>query len=115
MTKSYTCPKCGGSDYFMSNRNVMKGVGGIYGNRGGVKQFPVCKVCDEIMNTPPGVKVQFSKRTNFLLFPGLAGAISSYSLPMDDTAVTLTITLLWVCLILGAISMFVDVKKAREL
>ena len=43
------CPKCGGSDYFMSTRNVMKGIGGIYGNRGGTKKFPVCKVCDEIM------------------------------------------------------------------
>ena len=47
--KSYKCPKCGGSDYFMSTRNVMKGRGGIYGNRGGLKKFPVCKVCDEIM------------------------------------------------------------------
>lgn len=45
----YSCPKCGGSDYFMSTRNVMKGVGGIWGNRGGTKQFPVCRKCDEIM------------------------------------------------------------------
>jgi len=43
------CPKCGGSDYFMSTRNVMKGIGGIYGNRGGMQKFPVCKVCDKIM------------------------------------------------------------------
>ena len=49
-TSNYKCPKCGGSDFFMSTRNVMKGVGGIYGNRGGVKKFPVCKVCDEIMD-----------------------------------------------------------------
>jgi hypothetical protein len=48
---SYKCPKCGGSDYFMSTRNVMKGIGGIYGNRGGMKKFPVCKVCDEIMDS----------------------------------------------------------------
>ena len=47
----YKCPKCGGSDYYMSNRNVMKGIGGIWGNRGGVKKFPVCKVCEEIMDT----------------------------------------------------------------
>ena len=46
---SYKCPKCGGSDYFMSTRNVMKGMGGIWGNRGALKKFPVCKVCDEIM------------------------------------------------------------------
>ena len=50
MTTTYKCPKCGGSDYFMSTRNVMKGMGGLYGNRGGVKKFPVCKVCDEIMD-----------------------------------------------------------------
>jgi hypothetical protein len=46
----YECPKCGGSDYFMSQRNVMKGMGGLYGNRGGVKKFPVCRVCNEIMD-----------------------------------------------------------------
>ena len=45
----YRCPKCGGADYFMSTRNVTKGLGGIYGNRGGTKQFQVCRVCDEIM------------------------------------------------------------------
>jgi hypothetical protein len=47
---SYKCPKCGGSDYYMSNRNVMRGIGGIWGNRGGVKKFPVCKACEEIMD-----------------------------------------------------------------
>jgi len=45
----YVCPKCLGNDYFMSTRNVTKGIGGIYGNRGGTKQFPVCRKCDEIM------------------------------------------------------------------
>ena len=28
----------------------MKGIGGIWGNRGGVKKFPVCRVCEEIMD-----------------------------------------------------------------
>jgi hypothetical protein len=46
----YECPKCAGNDYFMSTRNVTKGIGGIYGNRGGTKQFPVCRKCDEIMS-----------------------------------------------------------------
>lgn len=46
---TYSCPKCSGTDYFMSTRNVTKGVGGIYGNRGGTKKFPVCRKCDEIM------------------------------------------------------------------
>jgi len=48
--RKYKCPKCGGSDYYMSNKNVMKGVGGVWGNRGGVKKFPVCRVCEEIMD-----------------------------------------------------------------
>jgi len=49
---NHQCPKCGGSDFFMSKRNVMKGMGGIWGNRGGVKEFPVCRVCNEIMSSP---------------------------------------------------------------
>jgi len=49
---NFTCPKCGGSDYFFSKRNVITGIGGVWGNRGGVKKFPVCKVCDEIMSEP---------------------------------------------------------------
>jgi hypothetical protein len=50
---NYQCPKCGGTDFFMSKRNVVTGIGGIYGNRGGVKEFPVCRVCDEIMDKVP--------------------------------------------------------------
>ena len=50
MTPKLVCPKCGGTDYFLSERNVVKGTGGIYGNRGGTKKFPVCKTCDEIMD-----------------------------------------------------------------
>lgn len=47
MTKQYKCPKCGGSDYFMSQRNVVKGMG--WTQRGSIKSIPVCRVCDEIM------------------------------------------------------------------
>ena len=49
MASKLVCPKCGGTDYFWSERNVVTGMGGIYGNRGGTKKFPVCKTCDEIM------------------------------------------------------------------
>jgi predicted nucleic acid-binding Zn ribbon protein len=49
MTSDLVCPKCGRTDYFLSERNVVKGIGGIYGNRGGTKKFPVCRTCDEIM------------------------------------------------------------------
>jgi hypothetical protein len=43
----YKCPKCGGFDYFMSQRNVVKGMG--WAQRGSIKSIPVCRVCDEIM------------------------------------------------------------------
>ena len=39
------CPKCGGSDYFMSTRNIVR-----WAWLGGkMKNIPVCKVCHEIM------------------------------------------------------------------
>lgn len=43
----YKCPKCNGSDYFMSQRNVVKGMG--WAQRGSIKSIPVCRQCDEIM------------------------------------------------------------------
>ena len=43
-----TCPKCGGSDYFLSKRNIVKGMG--WAQRGSLKSVPVCRVCDEIMD-----------------------------------------------------------------
>jgi len=50
-----TCPKCGGSDYFLSKRNIVKGMG--WAQRGSLKSVPVCRVCDEIMD---GAKVGMS-------------------------------------------------------
>ena len=41
----------------------MKGVGGIYGNRGGTKKFPVCRNCDEIMDKAKGF-VSLEDQTN---------------------------------------------------
>lgn len=52
---SYKCPKCGGSDYYMSNRHVMRGIGRLL--RGGVKKFPVCKACEEIMDRSGSRKI----------------------------------------------------------
>ena len=74
----FKCPKCSGSDYFMSTRNVMKGVGGIYGNRGGTKKFPVCRNCDEIMDRVKGFSTLEDQLENtrnnrkLLTFLGLA-------------------------------------------
>jgi hypothetical protein len=42
-----TCPKCGGSDSFISQRNIVKGRG-VY-QSGKMRGVAVCRVCDEIM------------------------------------------------------------------
>lgn len=44
---SLTCPKCGGSDSFVSQRNIVKGRG-VY-QSGKMRGVAVCRVCDEIM------------------------------------------------------------------
>ncbi len=43
---SYLCPKCGGADYFMSERTVSRHLL-QYG--GPTQKYAVCKNCDEIM------------------------------------------------------------------
>jgi hypothetical protein len=80
---SLTCPKCGGSDYFMSQRNVVKGMG--WAQRGSIKSIPVCRVCDEIMqgsqiglknwedygsgrSSGPNTSKSLSQRTKIFLF-----------------------------------------------
>jgi hypothetical protein len=95
--KNLTCPKCGDSDYFMSQRNVMKGIGGIWGNRGGIKEFPVCRVCDEIMTgrqifEPEIQQARFDK-TDKIQF-GLVGVLLLASLiPIGEIVVLCSILL----------------------
>ena len=45
-----TCPKCGGTDYFVSQRNIVKGRGIFVSGK--MRSVMVCKVCDEIMSRP---------------------------------------------------------------
>ena len=44
---SYQCPKCDGTDYFMSKRNVK----GVVFTRLTTRDMPVCRKCDEIMSS----------------------------------------------------------------
>jgi len=88
----------------------MKGIGGIWGNRGGVKKFPVCKVCEEIMDTI-GTKV-LSKRTKLILIlPCLIG-IALVLVPIA--------TVQWIGnlivlsgVIIGLVSLFIDFRNTR--
>ena len=110
MTRQYKCPKCGGSDYFMSNRNVMKGVGGIYGNRGGIKKFPVCKVCEEIMDTI-GTKV-LSKRSKLIFILPFVIGLALIVVPIVTFQV-IGIFIIWFGIIIGLVSLFIDYRNTR--
>lgn len=81
---SLSCPKCGGSDYFLSKRNIVKGMG--WAQRGSLKSVPVCRVCDEIMD---GAQVGLPSWEDL----GSPGGISGKTIPRK----------LW---ILFAVSMF---------
>jgi hypothetical protein len=111
MAISYTCPKCGGSDYFLSSRNVIKGVGGIYGNRGGVKKFPVCKVCDEIMDNNKSIsKMKFSARTKTIFISAFGVSLVSLLIP-NSTLQFFGIVIQFLGLIGGGLSFFLDRRK----
>jgi len=54
------CPKCGGNDYFLSLRNIVKGRG-VY-QSAKMRKVPVCRVCDEIMTGPDKMSGSESKK-----------------------------------------------------
>jgi hypothetical protein len=62
-----TCPKCGGSDSFISQRNIVKGRG-IY-QSGKIRGVAVCRVCDEIMTGATYEKTKLViSRNDWVLF-----------------------------------------------
>jgi hypothetical protein len=65
---SYKCLKCGGSDYYMSKRNIQTGMG-IW-HRGRFKLLPVCRACEEIMDRSGSWKI--TKRALIIVVPILA-------------------------------------------
>jgi hypothetical protein len=49
---TFKCPKCGGSDHYLSKRNIQIGRGVFH--RGVFKILPICNQCDELMMTYHG-------------------------------------------------------------
>ena len=47
----FECPKCLGRDVYFAERQVITGIGGIWGNRGKSVKKPFCRKCDVIANT----------------------------------------------------------------
>ena len=46
MTWSYVCPKCNGTDVYWAKKQILTGLGGIWGNRAKEVQRPFCRECD---------------------------------------------------------------------
>jgi hypothetical protein len=68
------CPKCGGTDYFLSQRNVVKGAG--YFLRGSMPELNICRVCDEIMSLPEQTTMaSASSKTNVVVLSLLIVAL----------------------------------------
>lgn len=42
----YNCPKCEGSDLYLGKIRVLRGVGGIFGNRQQEILVPFCRTCE---------------------------------------------------------------------
>lgn len=88
--KEYICPKCGGSDYFMSQRNIVKGMG--WAQRGSIKSIPVCRVCDEIMQ---GAQIGFKNMEDY--GPGRSSGASQAKSFSRRTKIFLSLLFLAVC------------------
>ena len=114
MAITYKCPKCGGSDYFMSQRNVVRGMG--YRLHGGIASIPVCKVCDEIMAMNKTKWLSKRSWISFWLNP-LASFLLlfwSYSFFPSGTPGGLA-TLIFMAPILAIfISVYIDAKKDKK-
>ncbi len=48
MKKEYSCPRCGGSDMFVSNVPVMNQIG--LASFKGTEAYNMCRQCNEVMN-----------------------------------------------------------------
>ena len=46
MSFAYKCPKCSGEDVYFNKKQVITGIGGIYGNRQKEVERPFCRKCD---------------------------------------------------------------------
>ena len=47
------CPKCLGTDTYFAKKQIMTGIGGVWGNQQSEVQAPYCKKCDIETNRVP--------------------------------------------------------------
>jgi hypothetical protein len=114
-----TCPKCGGSDSFISQRNIVKGAGVFM--RGKMRSVAVCKVCDEIMSLPetigtttPISKLSASEARRFY-FPHLI--LAAISLPLSflstPTLNVIGVTLIQINIVVLVIRVVARYRRSR--
>jgi hypothetical protein len=53
MAPTYVCPKCNGTDVYFAKKQIITGVGGVYGNRQKEVDRPFCRKCDIEANPTP--------------------------------------------------------------
>lgn len=46
MSWSYVCPKCKGTEVYFAKKQILTGIGGIWGNKAKEVQRPFCMKCD---------------------------------------------------------------------
>ncbi len=46
MAVKHVCPKCNGTDVYFTKKQIITGIGGIYGNRQKEVERPFCRKCD---------------------------------------------------------------------
>jgi hypothetical protein len=51
MPEQHVCPKCEGTQVYFAKKQIITGLGGIYGNRSKEVLRPFCKKCDIECNT----------------------------------------------------------------
>ena len=88
-----TCPKCGGSDAFISQRNIVKGRG-IY-QSGKMRGVPVCRVCNEIMHSSDSFK-QIQK----MRYSTKDTTLYAISIAFILVAIFSSGTLFWICFVI---------------
>jgi hypothetical protein len=46
MAVKHVCPKCNGNDVYFNKKQIITGVGGVWGNRQREVERPFCRKCD---------------------------------------------------------------------
>ena len=114
-----TCPKCGGSDSFISQRNIVKGAGIFM--RGRMRSVEVCKVCDEIMALPetigtttPISKLSASEAKRFYLPHLIRAAISLPLVFLPSSSISVIgVTLIQINIVVLVVRVVARYRRSR--